>query len=129
MALNFCFDTTFLIDLQKERGRGAAHTFLGEHSEAGFFCSVIVLGEFAEGFPSSEDPVLRQYLHRAAVLEITIETALVYGRITRRLRRSGKLVGSNDLWIASHALQHRLPLVTNDEAHFGRVPNLRLMSY
>ncbi len=129
MELRLCFDTTFLIDLQKERGAGPAHTFLNEHRHAAFFCSAIALGEFAEGFPSPADPLLAQYLRVATILEVNTETALIYGRITRRLRQAGKLIGSNDLWIASLALQHGLTMVTTDTPHFGRVPNIRLLRY
>jgi tRNA(fMet)-specific endonuclease VapC len=129
MELKFCFDTTFLIDLQKERGKGSAHAFLDGHRNALFFWSAIALGEFVEGFASTDDPILAHYLRVATVLEINSETALIYSRLTRALRRAGKLIGSNDLWIASHALQHELTLVTGDPAHFSRVPGLRLLSY
>lgn len=129
MELSLCFDTTFLIDLQKERDAGPAHTFLGEHRSAVFVCSVVALGEFAEGFANAADPLLAQHLRSATILDVNSETARIYGRITRRLRQAGKLIGSNDIWIASHALQHRLTLVTADATHFGCVPNLRLLSY
>ena len=129
MELGLCFDTAFLIDLQKERGAGPAHLFLGAYRAATFFCSALALGEFAEGFSSAADPRLAQYLRNATILDVNTETARIYGRITRRLRQAGKLIGSNDLWIASHALQHRLTLVTADTTHFERVPNLRLLGY
>ena len=92
MELRLCFDTTFLIDLQKERGTGRAHAFLNEHRHAVFFCSSIALGEFAEGFSSPTDPLLGQYLRIATILEVNTETALIYGRITRRLRQAGELI-------------------------------------
>jgi len=129
MALKFCFDTTFLIDLQKERGKGNAHTFLDEHRDALFFWSAVTLGEFAEGFASTDDPMLAHYLRVATLLEINSETALIYSRLTCALRRAGKLIGANDLWIASHTLQHELTLVTADPTHFSRVPNLRFLTY
>ncbi len=129
MELSLCFDTTFLIDLQKERGSGPAHAFLGKHKQAGFVCSAVALGEFAEGFSSPADPLLAQYFRMTTILDVNGETAGIYGRITRRLRQAGRLIGSNDLWIASHALQHRLTLVTADLSHFRRVPNLLLLSY
>ena len=53
--MKLCFDTTFLIDLQKERGAGRAHTFLGAHREANFFWSAIVAGEFAQACGAIED--------------------------------------------------------------------------
>lgn len=129
MELKLSFDTTFLIDLQRERGAGPAHNFLEANRSAIFFWSAVSVGEFAEGFRSTADPLLRRYLEMATILDVTKDTALVYASLTRELRRSGKLIGSNDLWIASHALQHSLPLVTADPAHFSRVPRLRLLRY
>ena len=129
MELKLCFDTTFLIDLQKERGAGPAHEFLEQNRQAIFFWSAISVGEFAEGFASTADSILRRLLQLGTTLEITNETALVYSRVTRELRRKGRLIGANDLWIASSALQYRLPLVTADPAHFSRISGLRLLGY
>ncbi len=129
MELRLCFDTTFLIDLQKEKGAGPAHDFLAEHGNATFHWSVISVGEFAEGFEVADDPLLVRYLALATTLEVTRETALTYGRLTRELRRRGNLIGTNDLWIASHALQHGLRLVTANPAHFRRIPSLQLIGY
>jgi tRNA(fMet)-specific endonuclease VapC len=54
MALRLSVDTTFLIDLQRERAAGnddgAAHRFLQRSPEAEVFLSTIALGEFAEVF-------------------------------------------------------------------------------
>ena len=50
-------DTTFLIDLQRERSAGdddgVAHRFLKRAPEAELFLSTIALGEFAERVPKS----------------------------------------------------------------------------
>ena len=51
MALQLSIDTTFLIDLQRERAigdeEGAAHRFLKRSPEAELFLSTVALGEFA----------------------------------------------------------------------------------
>lgn len=49
------FDTTFLLDLQRERNSGEtarrpAHRFLKANEQATIEVSAIVLGEYAEGF-------------------------------------------------------------------------------
>jgi tRNA(fMet)-specific endonuclease VapC len=62
-------------------------------------------------------------------LNVTYETALIYGRTARELRKRGKLIGANDLWIASHALQHQMTLVTANLSHFHHVPGLQLLGY
>jgi tRNA(fMet)-specific endonuclease VapC len=65
MVERLSFDTTFLIDLQKEKRGGAggrAHEFLREHSGAAGSISAIALGEFIEGFPDPADPRLRRLI-------------------------------------------------------------------
>ena len=59
MAGRLSFDTSFLIDIQKERKaglQGRAHDFLRHNQEQIMLVSAIVLGEFAEGFDASGKP-------------------------------------------------------------------------
>lgn len=53
----------------------------------------------------------------------TPETALQYGRIKQRLRRRGRPIPENDLWIAATAIQHQLVLASRDD-HFTEVEGL-----
>ena len=64
-----------------------------------------------------------------AILKVDEESAFLYSEITRKLRKKGQLMGTNDLWIAANAIQHNLPLVTKNKNHFSRVPNLKLKVY
>ena len=133
MAGAVAFDTSFLIDLQRERtrsrGEGPAHRFLAADPALGLHLATPALGEFAEGFDDPDHPVLRAVRELHVILPIDEATALTYGRITRELRRSGTLIGANDLWIAAASLRHGLPLVTADTAGFGRVPGLEVRAY
>ena len=131
MEDNLSFDTTFLIDLQKERNRnGRAHRFLAAHGDAFFHWSSVAVGEFAEGFVTKNDPLLQRYLRFGTVLPVDLNTALIYAQVARYLlRTSGKLIGTNDVWIASTAIRYGLPLVTRNQDHFDRIPNLIVMVY
>lgn len=133
MAGRVALDTTFLIDLQRERrrgdGQGPAQRFLERDRELRLHLPAVALGEFAEGFEDPGHPVLQACRELHVLLEVDEETALHYGRITRSLRREGRLPGSNDLWIAATALRHELPLVTRDGEHFGRVEGLEILGY
>jgi predicted nucleic acid-binding protein len=133
MAEALIFDTTFLIDFQRERLRGEAdgraHRFLAVHADAAMALPVVALGEFAEGFADPNDPVLRQTARHFDLLPVDDATAYCCADITRRLRRNGRLIGSNDLWIAACALRHGRPLVTRNAAEFGRVPGLEVSVY
>ena len=51
---------------------------------------------------------------------IVIRAAEIYGF----LHRKGSLIGDADVLIAATALEHELPLVTENTAHFRRVPGL-----
>lgn len=132
MAGRLSVDTTFLIDLQRERRsgiEGSAHTLLARDPEVELFLPIVALGEFAEGFEDSDHPVLRMVRDLHVLLPIDEETALAYGRLTRHLRGGGGLLGANDLWIAASTLRHGLPLVTADAAFFSGVPGLEIVSY
>jgi tRNA(fMet)-specific endonuclease VapC len=132
MAERMSFDTTFLIDIQREiRGgrKGRAHSFLERHAETVMFVSAVALGEFAEGFNKTNDSNLQRMLAPIEILDIDLDTSLIYGVITRKLRTSGLLIGSNDLWIGCSALRHQIPLVTRDLEHFSRIEGLQVVGY
>ena len=133
MADKVAFDTTFLIDLQRERRHGEAdglaHRFLAAAPDLELYLSSIVLGEFAEGFSNPEGPLLQTVRTHHHLLPIDDRTAIVYGRIVRALRQEGRLIGTNDLWIAATNVRYALPLVTEDTAQLGRVTGLELITY
>ncbi len=58
-------------------------------------------------------------------LPCDLETAQWYGIIKERLRRKGRSIPNNDIWIAAVAMQHDLILVTRD-AHFDEVESLQI---
>jgi predicted nucleic acid-binding protein len=41
----------------------------------------------------------------------------------------GRLIGTNDLWIAATALAHRRPVVTNKVAELSRVEGLDVIAF
>jgi len=126
------FDTTFLIDLQREALRGApaaAFRFLEAHPEAPVSISIITYGEMAEGFSAEEEDKFRDLMQPHRVVGLSEATAWRYGQLSRLLRQSGTPIGDNDLWIAATALEIDTELVTRDHRHFDRIPNLRLVTY
>lgn len=64
-------------------------------------------------------------------LSITLppSVAVACGMIRAERKRDGKLIGANDLWIASHAMAMNLALVTNNVRAFQRVPRLRVENW
>ncbi len=54
------------------------------------------------------------------------ETTEVYARLFLQLRQAGTPIPTNDLWIASLAIQHQLALLTRD-AHLAKVPQVSVL--
>jgi predicted nucleic acid-binding protein len=133
MALRLSVDTTFLIDLQRERSAGdddgAAHRFLRRSPDAELFLSTIALGEFAEGFEQPEHPVVAAVREGHTLVSVDDETALVYARVAQGLRRRGELIGTNDLWIGCTSLRMGMPIVTANGEHFRRIDGLGIVQY
>ena len=92
--------------------------------------SAIVLGELYSGFRAGNrcaenTAQLTQFLSKPSVrvLNVTEETALRYAEIDVYLRKRGRPIPRNDVWIAAVALEHGLHLVTLD-VHFREIPLL-----
>jgi tRNA(fMet)-specific endonuclease VapC len=127
-----CLDTTFLIDLQREMesGRsGRAAQWIEQNGEEEAGISAVAWGEFLEGLRDRSHPVVQELTGRFSVWPVGEEAAEVYGRVVRGLRQQGRLVGSNDLWIACTALQRGAALLTRNVEEMTRVPGLRVMGY
>ena len=94
--------------------------------------SVFVLGELYAGFRAGNKEqrnkqILDRFLGKpsVAVLEATRETAEIFGLVKDSLKKAGKPIPTNDVWIAAHALETGAVLVTYD-SHFTAVPGLRV---
>ncbi len=94
--------------------------------------SAVVLGELYSGFRAGirwaeNTAQLAQFLSKPSVrvLNVTEETALRYAEVDVYLRRKGRPIPRNDVWIAAAALEHGLQLLTLD-IHFREIPLLLL---
>jgi predicted nucleic acid-binding protein len=94
---------------------------------------VIVLGEYRLGIAQSRhrasyESWLRQWIAAVTVLDIDDGTTRSYSAIALELKRKGKPIPTNDLWIAALCLQHSLPLLSRDK-HFDLVAGLRRLDW
>ncbi|MDP2957521.1 MAG: type II toxin-antitoxin system VapC family toxin [Longimicrobiales bacterium] len=125
-------ETTFLVDLEREaRGGvpGRAHAFLEAHPDCPLCITLTTAGELACGPRIEDREAWSRLVSRFRVLTPDLDASWSYGQTFRYLADNGLLIGANDLWIAAVALAHGLPVVTRDEAHFRRVPGLRVLGY
>lgn len=72
---------------------------------------------------------LEELVNLIEVATIPAQAAEVYGQIRAALAVRGEIIGSNDLWIAAHAMSSGLILVTNNEREFCRVDGLKIENW
>jgi len=92
------------------------------------FLSATVLGELVYGALLSSRAgknltTLTDFAAAANTLPCDAATARLYGEIKAQLKRIGRPIPENDIWIAAVARQHSLTLITRD-AHFEHVAGL-----
>ncbi len=94
---------------------------------------VIVLGEYRLGIAQSRrrrdyENWLREWIAAVTVLDVDEETTHHYAAIGVELKRKGKPIPVNNLWIASLCRQYALPLVSRDR-HFDLVSGVRRIDW
>lgn len=68
-----------------------------------------------------DDPPVR-------LLPITWNTAALFGQISAALRRQGRPIPTNDVWIAAHAIEADASLISSDQ-HFRGIEGLSWLSF
>jgi tRNA(fMet)-specific endonuclease VapC len=132
MALSYLIDTDISILLL--RGNSHLERKMRDLKRDQLAMSVISLGELLLGPHRSTEPDLARRNIRALVdmvqaLALPPEAASVYAEVRSDLERRGQSIGSNDLWIAAHALVEGLTVVTNNEREFRRVRGLKVENW
>lgn len=94
---------------------------------------VIVLGEYRYGIAQSRrrtsyENWLAGLLNDCLVLDINEPTTHHYVEIVLELKRMGKPIPTNDLWIAALCRQYSLPLLSRDR-HFDLVARTKRIAW
>ncbi len=94
---------------------------------------VIVLGEYRLGIVQSRHCTsyknwLRDWIAAVTVLDIEEETTQHYAAIGVELKKKGRPIPTNDLWIAALCRQHGLPLLSRDR-HFDVVAGIQRIDW
>jgi tRNA(fMet)-specific endonuclease VapC len=108
--------------------RGDSRSWVRQFEEV--FLPVPVVGELRFGALKSTRTSenlrrINDLVSRSQILEVRLETTQVYARLRLNLRRKGKPIPENDLWIAAICAEHRIPLATTD-GHFEEIDELDL---
>lgn len=97
------------------------------------YLPTIVVGELKAGFAFGtkrldNERLLEKFMADPVVSVITLgdKTTIEFAEIYVQLRKDGKTIGQNDLWIAALARENQLPLLTLDK-DFEGVDGLELV--
>jgi len=96
------------------------------------YISTVMVGELYAGFRGGKKYIancaeLKNFLSKDGIkiINVTIETSEIFGEIKSELKKRGKMIPLNDIWIAAHAIETGSKLITKD-MHFQNIPGLRL---
>ncbi len=129
MGLAFVIDTSAYSHY--DRGNVQMKQFINPATE--IHLPLIVIAEIRGGSRYGtqhevNERKLRKFIDspRVNVIAPTLKTTEIYGEIFATLKKTGKPIGSNDIWIAALAIEHNLPLLTTD-TDFQCIPDLKLL--
>ena len=97
------------------------------------YIPIQVLGELYFGAQYSTQLELnlrniQKLANNYTVLNTDRETAIIYGVIKAALKKKGRPIPENDIWIASIAQQYQLILITRDK-HFNEINSLEIENW
>jgi predicted nucleic acid-binding protein len=70
---------------------------------------------------------LERHIKAAVIVPYDLELCREFGKVKCSLD-AGRIVQANDLWIATCAIRHSIPLVTHNHKHFEGIPRLRVIT-
>jgi tRNA(fMet)-specific endonuclease VapC len=129
-ALRYLLDTNICIYIAKQRPPSVAARF-AKLASGSVGMSLITFGELRYGAEKSKQrgealDALRRLSELIPVMTPDDTVGERYGALRAQLERAGTPIGNNDLWIAAHALDLGVTLVSNNTREFERVPKLKL---
>ncbi len=130
-------DTSFCIDLMRERRRGetgAATRKLMDLGRVRLEMSLFVYCELQHGARAAarREEELRRIERLAELIPVRSPDralAVFYGEAAARLQSKGRAIPQMDLLIGAHAAALGTPLLTRDPTHFQRIEGLIVESY
>jgi tRNA(fMet)-specific endonuclease VapC len=126
-----------LLDTNAYSALRRGHQFVAEQvrNSEEVLLSIIVVGELLFGFRNGSRyeenaRALRFFLEdpNVRLLPVTWDTADLFGLISATLRKKGRPIPTNDIWIAAHAMEASADLLSSDP-HFGHVDGLPWVAF
>jgi tRNA(fMet)-specific endonuclease VapC len=129
----YILDTDICIYISKQKPSGVKARF--DRLKPGqTVMSVITYGELYYGASKSSQKAKALAHLEGMVQDIPVEyldstASEAYGKIRAELEAQGHVIGSNDLWIAAHAMALDVTLATNNDREFLRIAGLSVENW
>ena len=127
--MTYLLDTNICIELMNERDSHAARKLASVSPREIRLCAVVKAELYHGAYKSGREMnlnLVRAFSASFESLPFDDLAAEAYGRLRTALEKQGRLIGPNDLLIASIALAHGVTLITHNTEEFKRVPDLTL---
>ena len=103
-----------------------------EESEI-IFLPVTVLGELLfgaanSGRPQENELAIRRFLSQSFLMTIDESIAVRYANLRLELKKIGRPIPENDIWIAASCLEYDVALLSRD-THFDHIPKLQVIKW
>ena len=85
-------------------------------------------GIYASSKPEQNAQKLMDFLLYVRVLNINLDSCKLFGKIKSNLKKSGKIIDNFDLLIACICITNNLILITNNEKHFEKINDIKILN-
>ena len=129
--MRYFLDSDFLVGVLRNNAQALNKFKLLLGNKVELYTSSINIHELVKGANLSNDKEknlqkIKLIIQTTYILSFDKETAFISGRISADLILKGRLIGQNDIFIASMALASDLILVTRNKKHFENILNLKI---
>jgi tRNA(fMet)-specific endonuclease VapC len=133
MAPRFLLDTNTFIYIRRRRPAAVFAQFdrlrMGDAALSVVSYGELIFGVHKRPVTSQGLATLQEILASMPLLPLPVSAGAIYGRLRASLETRGETIGSNDFWIAAHALALDMTLVTNNEREFRRIGDLKIENW
>jgi tRNA(fMet)-specific endonuclease VapC len=95
--------------------------------------SLITYYEIVSGLMAKDSirqlDVFYEFIEGNLIIPMTENSSKISSELYSFLRKTGKVIDGIDLFIAGIAIENEMVLVTNNEKHFGRIPNFKILNW
>lgn len=133
--MRYLLDTNILSELIRMRPNPHLLERLRAKSSQSLFTSCVCVTELRYGSALRKDfeffwsRIEEEILSRVIILEFGVDEAIIAGDLLASLQKRGRLVGIEDVLIASTALSHKCTLITGNVRHFVDMEGLTVENW